>query len=125
LCKTSNKATRQAIAAQEHQAALARQQADAHMAEQRKMHAEATALREREMEFNRQQAEYVRTQNEEMMKLASRPTPMGASEGAGQVQTGSDDQSSLDSRKRGRAALRIDLNAPQTAGNTGLNVPRG
>jgi len=124
LCKTSNKGTRQAIAAQERAAAESRAQADRHMAEQRQMHAEATRLREQEMEFNRQQAEYVKAQNEEMMKLAARPTPAAASDGAGMVQAGSD-QDSVDSRKRGRAALRIDLNAPQTAGNTGLNVPRG
>lgn len=110
------------------EAELARQQAAQYQEEQKRIQEQAVALQQQQLQFQQEQAEYIKQQDAKNLELASRPpppppapTPIITTGGM----VGNDGQSELDSRKKGRAALRIDLNAPQTAGATGLNVPRG
>lgn len=127
MCKTSNKATRLAIMAAQAQAEEQRRQNELLLQQQQKIHEENLRLQQEQLEFQRKQAEEIAKREEEMLKLAQRPTPLPA-DGSGTVLTGGMTELSGDeikSRKRGRASLRIDLNAPQVAGSTGLNVPRG
>lgn len=122
----SGKAARLQMIQSSIEAAAAREEAARYQEEQRLIQQQAMALQEEQMRFQQEQAEYIRQQQEEANKLASRPPPATPAGPAVIVTGGSGDgQSAVDSRKKGRAALRIDLNAPQTAGSTGLNVPRG
>lgn len=132
MCKSSNRKYRLMIMEQERQAAAARAQAAQAQAEQRALQEQAIALQQQQLEFQRQQQAYVEEHNKKLEELANRPPPPPPAPSAPTVITGGtagmvsgDTQSAVDSRKKGRAALRIDLNAPQTAGATGLNVPRG
>lgn len=110
------------------EAEAARQQAAQYQAEQQRIQEQAVALQAQQLAFQQQHGEYIRQQNETANELASRPPPPPPAP-TPIISTGgmvsNDGQAELDSRKKGRAALRIDLNAPQTAGATGLNVPRG
>ena len=128
MCKTSNKATRLAIQAQERQAAEARVQAEQALAEQRRIAEDNQRLQQQQLQFQKEQAEYVKSTNAKMEELANRPAPpppLPTAVVSTSMAEAGGTEDKVASRKRGRAALRIDLNAPQTAGNTGLNVPRG
>lgn len=112
------------------EAEVARQQAAQYQEEQRTIQQQAVALQAQQLQFQQEQAEYVRQTEEKMRELANRPPPPPAAPTAtvatGEGGTVADTiQDAVNSRKKGRAALRIDLNAPQTAGATGLNIPRG
>jgi len=123
----SNKKTKMLIQQQERIAAEQRAMAEAALQQQATLHSENKALQEKQLQFQKEQAEYVKETNKKMEELANRPPPPAPS-ASGTVVTGGmhdDTQSAVDSRKRGRKVLRIDLNAPQVAGDTGLNVPRG
>ncbi len=85
------------------------------------------ALQREQNEFQQQQMQAVESQMQRATALAARPTP-GPAEDVGMVATGDtsyDDRGEFDPRRKGRRGLRIDLSAPQQAGATGLNVPRG
>jgi len=132
LCKTSTRALRLQIAEQQRQAELARQEAEKARKAQEKIQKEALNLQKKQMGFQKQQAAYVKETDAKMAALAERPAPpppppaaVVVTGGTAGMAAADNTQSAVDSRKRGRAALRIDLNAPQTAGGTGLNVPRG
>jgi hypothetical protein len=110
---------------------LARADAERHQAEQRQIQEKAVALQAEQLEFQKQQSVYVQEQDAKIEALVERPAPppppppAAIVTGAGQGMAADNEQANIDSRKKGRAALRIDLNSPQTAGGTGLNVPRG
>ncbi|WP_043879577.1 hypothetical protein [Azorhizobium caulinodans] len=119
------------IALQQIQAEQARQEARVAQEEQRRLQEQALDLQRQQADFQREQAEYVRQTDQRMQELAERPAP-AAPPPAATVLTGNAgtigaaaDQTAVESRRQGRRALRIDLNAPQMAGATGLNVPRG
>lgn len=130
----SNRATRLQIIQQEKAAAEARAQAQQALEQQKKLHEENKKLQKEQLKFQKQQAAEAAKRDAELKKLAERPPPapppppaaIAIGDDAGTVGTGgAEEQASVDSRRKGRSALRIDLNAPQVAGNTGLNVPRG
>jgi len=114
---------------QERIAAEARAQAARAQEEQRRIQEQALALQQQQLEFQKQQAEYQRQYDEKLAELANRPPPPPPAASAtvvtGGMAVADNTQNTVDSRKKGRQALRIDLNAPQMAGGTGLNVPRG
>ena len=127
MCKTSNKAARLQIMEQQKQADAQRAQNEALLAQQAQIHQENIRLQQEQTAFQREQSAAAAARDAEMLKLASRPTPLAASAPGTVITGGMDDGSGgeVTSRKKGRASLRIDLNSPQVAGNTGLNVPRG
>jgi len=121
------------IAAQQAEAEKARKASEKALKQQKKIQEQALNLQKKQLAFQKEQAAFARAQETKVAELAARPAPpppppaavvvTGGS--AGMASAEDNTHSAVDSRKRGRAALRIDLNAPQTAGATGLNVPRG
>ncbi|MET3601132.1 hypothetical protein [Martelella mangrovi] len=92
----------------------------------------ALQLREQELSFQKEQALYTKERQAKADAIAARPdavTVSGASAGTvGEVMTNDMTASSDDTvtrKKRGRGALRIDMNKPQSAGATGINIPQG
>lgn len=127
--KTSKAAKMQAALAQqqiaEQQAALAAAEKDRALS-----NAKAQELANQQLEFNRQQQAFAEEQARKNEEIAARPAPPPPPPAAIQVTGGSVADSSDASdevalRKKGRAALRIDMGSPQTAGATGLNIARG
>jgi len=121
------------IAEQQKQAEEARKQADKALKKQSELQTKAIKLQEKNLKFQKDQAEYVKQTEAKISELANRPAPpppppaavVVTGGNAGMAEAATEAETNLESRKKGRAALRIDLNAPQMAGNTGLNVPRG
>jgi multidrug efflux pump subunit AcrA (membrane-fusion protein) len=118
---------RQAQEAQ-RQAAL-QAQTDAERVAREQAQGQALELQRQQLSFNQQQADYQAERDAKVQELMSRPAPPSpASAGEFRVSgdgSNSSEDEALNSRRLGRRALRIDLNGPQTAGPTGLNIPRG
>ena len=95
--------------------------------------AQARALQEQQQKFNDAQTHWASTVDALVAAQAAKTTPDPAppaallQTGAGTVgaDTGSNADELTAAMRKGRAGLRIDLNTPTTAGNTGLNIPRG
>jgi hypothetical protein len=117
-------------------------EADAQAADQRarqdKILKQQQTLSDRELKLNKQALNEQKRQNAEIRtalakqtEIAERPAPPPPPPAAvmvtgGTAEEGAGDDSAIDIRRRGRGALRIDMNSPQSGGGaTGLNVPRG
>lgn len=97
-----------------------------------KQHDEELALTKRQLNEQKKNNEVIKKSIKTQLDIANRPDPAPPPPAAVMVTGGTasgaeaNDDTSIDARRRGRAALRIDMSAPQTGGgSTGLNVPRG
>lgn len=99
---------------------------------------EVLAAQQRDLEASRaafmdQQTRYLQDLTRLSADMANRPNavPQGVSEGPPDISTGdspvSEAETALDAQRRGRKALRIDLQSSGTGSGAGagLNVPRG
>ena len=118
------------------QAEIAAKQAEAEKKRQKTADA-ALKLQKKNEAFQREQAKKQEERQAKLDEIAARPDPVTVAPPPpppavvtnGQS-TDSDfnveeDEDNVDTRRKGRRSLRIDLSGPSNAGGTGLNVPVG
>lgn len=132
LFSGSNRSSRLAQIDASVKAEEERKRQDEILAQQQSMHQQELKLSKRALNQQKAQNAAITDALAKQEAIANRPDPAPAPPAAVMVTGGtaadaaSQDDSAIDVRRRGRGALRIDMNAPQTGGSqTGLNVPRG
>jgi hypothetical protein len=127
----SNRAARIAQIQASIDAQKERDKQDAISKKQDKLHAKEMKLAKKALAEQSSQNAAITEALAKQVEIAERPAPPPPPPAAVLVTGGtaaevSADDSAIDIRRRGRGALRINMNAPQSGGGaTGLNVPKG